>query len=143
VGIETDDNRRAIQIVENYIGAIESGDLEKIVGLFSSDGFIYTPIQGQKLPPKKFFEMVFSATTEVRIGLLDVFTSVNGRESIAAYFDYEWNLPNGEHVSFKLVDVLKLSLPDGKIKSVTAIYDTHPIRGIGTEYKVMESAKES
>jgi len=136
------DKHQSTQIVNKYLSAIMQGDLDNIVGLFSDDAFVYTPMQGRNLPPDEFFGMLFEASAEVKIKLIDVFLSVEGSGRIAGFFNYAWGLPNGEQVSFDAMDIFELSPDDQKIRSIVSIYDTHVLRGIGEEYKLTESARD-
>ncbi len=141
-GVESLDKQKSIQIVRDYLNAVMQGDLDNIVALFTDNGYVYTPLQGRKLPPAEFFSMLFEASAEVKINLIDVFTSAEDSGRIAGYFNYAWGLPNGEQVSFDATDIFEISPEDQKIRSIVAIYDTHVLRGIGEEYKVTESSRE-
>ena len=137
------DKLTSTQLVKDYLKAVMQGDLANIVNLFADGATVYTPLQGRNMPPEEFFSMLFEASAEVEIRLIDVFTSAEGSGRVAGYFNYAWRLPNGEQVSFDATDIFELSPVDQKIRSVVAIYDTHVLRGIGNEYKVMESASEA
>ena len=134
--------KKDTQVVTDYLNAVMQGDLDNIVSLFSDDAFVYTPLQGQNLPPEEFFSMLFEASAEVTIKLIDVFVSAEGSGCVAGYFNYAWGLANGEQVSFDAMDIFELSPEDKKIRSIVAIYDTQVLRGIGEEYKVTESSRE-
>ena len=136
------DKQQGTRIVNEYLNAIMQADLDNIVSLFSDDAYVYTPLQGRNLPPDEFFSMLFEASAEVKIKLIDVFLSAEGSGRIAGYFNYSWGLPNGEKVSFDAVDIFELSLEDQKIRSIVAIYDTHVLRGIGEEYKLTENVSD-
>jgi hypothetical protein len=124
-----------VKIIRNYLTALEQGDLTRVVAFFSDDSFVFSPLQGKKLPPADFFPQVFEASAAAKITLLDIFSNSGSGNRAAAYFQYDWTLPNGVQIGFEAVDIFEFSPVSDEILSLTALYDTHPLRGsIGDQY---------
>ena len=122
-------------IIKNYLRALEKGELNTVLALFSDNSWVYSPLQGKKLPPTEFFPQVFKVSAAAKITLIDIFlNSVHGNRA-AAYFQFDWTLPDGTQTSFEAVDIFDFLPTDDKIVSMTALYDTYPLRGpIGGQY---------
>jgi len=121
--------------IKSYLKALEQGDLDGVLALFSDDSCIYSPLQGKKLPPAEFFPQVFKASAAASITLIDIFLNSSSGNRTAAYFQYDWTLPDGAKTCFEAVDIFEFSELDDKIISMTALFDTHPLRGaIGDQY---------
>jgi len=122
-------------IIENYLKAVEQGDLSGVLAFFSDNSTVYSPLQGRKLSPAEFFPQVFDASAAAKITLLDIFSNSTSGNKAAAYFQYDWTLPDGVQTSFDAVDIFEFSAGDNKIVSMTALYDTYPLRSaIGDQY---------
>lgn len=116
------DIERAIKL---YLEALEEGNYEKIIKLFTGDATIFSPLYG-KIKAKDFYRKLFKDTVKSKITLLNVFRGDNKFVG-AGHFYYDWILKGGTSTSFECVDVLRFA-GDGKIKQLTIIYDTHKTR---------------
>ena len=114
------------EIIQHYLNALGTGDLGKIIQLFSDDAIIHSPLYGDVLA-KIFFTDLFADTSQSEISLLNTFTNLEKPGLFAAHFRYFWILKNGAETSFECIDIFQFD-EQGKIKEMTIIYDTWHIR---------------
>jgi hypothetical protein len=113
--------------VREYLVALEAGNVDRIVELFSADGWVLSPLLG-RMPARHFFLKVVESSSASRLTVHDVLVSAEGRPRAVGYFLYEWWLRDGSKVSFECADVFNFNPSTGKIQSMVILYDTHPIR---------------
>lgn len=115
-------------IILQYLGGLESGNIENIVPLFSDDAIVHSPLYGD-MPASDFFKSLVADTNRSDITLINIFSSADKPDTCAAHFRYHWTLKDGTATSFECVDVFQLN-ELGKIKMLTIIYDTHKTRNL-------------
>jgi ketosteroid isomerase-like protein len=121
------------QLCQDYLRALNNGNLEDVLSLFFPDAVVVSPLYGE-MEVMKFYADLFKDTNLSETSLLNVLSS-NTNETVAAlHFHYKWTLKNGKIVEFECVDVLELSDDKERFRKLKIIYDTAPIRG-----DVMES----
>jgi ketosteroid isomerase-like protein len=114
-----------MELVDEYLAALEVGDVERVLALFAPDGIVYSPLYGS-VPARQFYPKLFADTAESRLTLRRVFR--DDREAVAFWFDFAWVLADGTSALFTVVDIAELT-DDGLIASLHIVYDTAPIRG--------------
>jgi hypothetical protein len=107
-----------------YLAGLQAADLEAIVGLFTPDGVVDSPLYG-RMPATDFYAALFADTSQSELTMLGVLdgTTPDGAPLIALWFHFDWTLKSGEPAPFDAVDVLELDAA-GKIISLHIIYDT-------------------
>lgn len=115
------------EICKSYLNALNKGDLDLVLSLFTSDAVVDSPLYGQ-MSAQKFYAKLFSDTNNSKTMLINILTSDNDNPSIALHFNYIWTLKSGKIVEFECVDVFELSLKKNKFSKLTIIYDTHHLR---------------
>ncbi len=122
------------KILAQYIHALEKGDYESIIELFTNDAVVSSPLYGE-IKASQFYRDLLKDTVESKITLLNLFKST--KPVGAAHFLYEWILKDGTVTSFECVDVVQIS-DDGRIEHLTIIYDTYKTRTAFEGMKVKE-----
>lgn len=123
-------NTRRIRMrkaVQEYLWALEAGDVHKTVSLFEPDGWVLSPFLG-RMTPHTFFPKVVEASDRSKITVHDILISSEGQPRAVGYFLYDWWLKDGSKVSFECADVFTFNPKTGKILSMVILYDTYPIR---------------
>jgi ketosteroid isomerase-like protein len=120
--------------VHDYLAALEAGDADRLLALFSANGWVQSPLLG-RVSAREFFPKVVAASSATRLSVHDVLVSAEGHPRAVGYFLYEWWLGDGSKVSFECADVFNFNPSTGKIESLIILYDTHPIRAlVGDKY---------
>jgi ketosteroid isomerase-like protein len=114
-----------MELIDEYLAALEVGDAERVLALFAPDGIVHSPLYSA-VPARQFYPTLFADTAELRITLRRVFR--DDREAVAFWFDFTWVLADGASASSTVVDIAELT-EDGLIASLHIVYDTAPIRG--------------
>ena len=115
--------------VQAYLAALEAGDVEKIVGLFESDGWVHSPFLG-RMKAIEFFPRVVEVSSESKLTVHDILISTDDQPRAVGYFHYDWGLQDGPKVSFECADVFTFNPETGRISSLVILYDTYPIREV-------------
>jgi ketosteroid isomerase-like protein len=121
-----------ISFVRSYFERLTDGDIEGIISMFVGDGIVNSPFLG-KIPVRPFFEKLNEASAESELTVFDIL--FNGdKDTAAAYFRYEWLLDDGSELEFQGIDYFEFDR-NGKFKSLSIFYDTHPLREeVGDKY---------
>jgi hypothetical protein len=114
-----------MELIDEYLAALQVGDAKRILALFASDGIVRSPLYGA-VPARQFYPTLFADSSEIRLELRRVFR--DDGEAVAFWFDFTWVLAGGTSASSTIVDIAELT-QDGLISSLHIIYDTAPIRG--------------
>ena len=114
-----------MELIDEYLAALEVGDAERVLVLFAPDGIVHSPLYGS-VPARQFYPTLFADTAEAKLTLRRVFR--DDREAVAFWFDFAWVLADGTPAPFTVVDIAELT-EDGLIANLHIIYDTSPIRG--------------
>ena len=106
---------------ERYLEALEKGELEGILNLFSSDAEVISPVYG-RLKADKFYAKLLGDTQNSELHLHH---SICDRKAnkLAIYFTYRWTLKDDSLLIFDVVDILVLD-SDHKIMELSIIYDS-------------------
>ena len=114
-----------MELIDEYLAALEVGDAGRVLALFAPDGIVHSPLYGA-VSAHQFYPTLFADTAELRLKLRRVFR--DDREAVAFWFDFAWVLADGTPAPFTVVDIAELT-KDGLIASLHIVYDTAPIRG--------------
>jgi hypothetical protein len=117
------------QAVHKYLSALEAGDAEKAASLFIRDGWVQSPFLG-RLPVRDYVTKVANASSRAKLTVYDVLVSAEGHLRAVAYYQYDWSLKDGSHVSFDCADVFNFDPDTGHIESIVLVYDTQPVRDV-------------
>lgn len=109
------------RLAEDYLAHLDAAQLEPLLSLFSAGGVVLSPLYGQ-LPATDFYTRLFADTNNSRLQLKDVLVNP-AKASGCIYFNYAWDLANGEVVSFDVIDYLQLN-EAGEITFLHIVYDT-------------------
>lgn len=113
--------------VHDYLAALEAGDVQRILTLFTADAVVHSPLYGE-MPASEFYPALFADTAESKLTLKTVLHGDHdGSPTVAFWFDFDWTLANGSPAPFSVVDIAKLNA-DGLITELHIIYDTAAIR---------------
>ncbi len=122
------------EAVQEYLSALEAGDITKIVSLFEPDGWVSSPFLG-RMTAREFFPKVAEASSGSELTVHDILISSEDQPRAVGYFIYDWQLKDGSKVTFECADVFTFNLKTGKILSMVILYDTYPIReAVGDKY---------
>ncbi len=113
--------------VQEYLAALEAGDVERVVTLFEPDGRVISPFLG-RMTARDFFPKVVEVSSGTKLTVHDILISDEGQPRAVGYFLYDWWLKDGSKVSFECADVFTFNPETGKISSLVILYDTYPIR---------------
>lgn len=119
-------------LADEYLDAIQSADLPRMLALFADDAQVHSPLYGL-VRAAAFYPMLFAETDRAVPTLRRVFT--DSTEAIAFWFDYQWTLTDGETATVNAVDVVEVNA-DGLIEQIYIIYDT---RALGTAFTAQAS----
>ncbi|CAM1351169.1 nuclear transport factor 2 family protein [Tenacibaculum ascidiaceicola] len=108
-------------IAKKYLEYLENGNIEKVIGLFSNNGIVESPIYGIK-KADVFYRELNNDTSNSELFLKGIFEQ-NDSNNLALYFTYKWTLKNNEKVEFDVVDIIELN-SENKITKLKIIYDT-------------------
>jgi len=123
-----------IDRIRDYLARLEQADVPGLVALFGAQAQVHSPFLGT-LAPQPFFEQVAAATRRSTLHAPEVFVSVAGSRRAIACFNYEWELRDGSVVHFHCADIFEFD-DEGRIDSLTIVYDTAPIRDqVGDKYR--------
>ena len=118
-------NVAARDLCEQYLAALNEGNLEGILALFEPDARVVSPLYGT-VPVAPFYAGLFGDTNRSETRFVNLFESVSG--PVALQFHYRWTLRSGRVVEFDCVDVFDLNADRSRFSGLTIIYDTAPLR---------------
>ena len=113
-----------MELIDEYLAALEVGDAERVLALFAPDGIVHSP--STALCPLGSSIRRYLPTPPSKAHTRRVFR--DDREAVAFWFDFAWALADGTPAPFTVVDIAELT-EDGLIANLHIIYDTSPIRG--------------
>ena len=116
-----------IQLCEHYLAALESGRLEDVMALFTTDAIVDSPLYGE-VPAAPFYAGLFADTRSSENRLINIYSTDDDQHSVALHFAYTWTLRNGKRVEFECVDVFDIAPNEDKFTRLKIIYDTAAIR---------------
>jgi ketosteroid isomerase-like protein len=117
-------------LVTAYLAALEAGDTEAVLALFTPDARVHSPLYGPQ-PATDFYPALFADTSRSELTLLGVTegTSREGAPLVCFWFHFDWRLPSGVAAPFDVVDVAEMA-EDGRIATLRIIYDTVDVRPV-------------
>ena len=117
-----------LTLVDDYLRALSTADVDLVVGLFTADAMVHSPLYGP-VPAAEFFPLLFADTSGAHLTLKSVMqgSDQNGATTVSFWFHFDWRLPSGAAAPFDVVDVVKLD-DAGKITELNIIYDTVDVR---------------
>lgn len=115
------------QLCNCYLAALNEGDLEQVLSLFTPDAVIVSPLFGT-VQAEPFYRRLFANTNRSVTTLLNVFEKSRDANSVALHFQYTWTLKSGKLVEFECVDVFELSPERDRFAKLAIIYDTAHLR---------------
>ncbi len=107
----------------DYVAALESADLERMLSLFTTEARVTSPLAGTH-DAQAFYKGLFESTGTSRIRLLE---TVEDTRSAAAHLEYDWTLANGKRTRFECMDLFHFD-DDGRIRALKIFYDPSEIR---------------
>ena len=116
-----------INILQNYMTALDQGDYATVKSLFAADGKVKSPFLGE-MYAEPFFDRLAGATSKNVITPIDIFLSSSEKYHAVAYFQYDWTVRDGTIITFKVMDLFTFESGTNKVAYLDLIYDTHPIR---------------
>ncbi|MDA8693372.1 hypothetical protein N9L92_04855 [Saprospiraceae bacterium] len=112
------------KIIQLYIKELSEGNTQNIIGLFSNDAKVISPVYGT-MNAKDFYTKLSEDTSSSEIKLKQIYQSVSDTKDDsewAAYFNYKWTLSEGTLVTFDVVDIFTFN-PENLITELRIIYD--------------------
>jgi SnoaL-like domain len=73
-----------MELIDEYLAALEVGDAERVFALFAPDGIVHSPLYGS-VPARQFYPTLFADTAEAKLTLRRVFR--DDREAVAFWFE--------------------------------------------------------
>jgi len=113
-------NMNKLDIIRSYIAYLQEGDMDKVIGLFSNENTVSSPVYGD-MPAQEFYVKLASDTAESILQLHSILHD-NLTDTYAVYFNYKWRVSNGDLIDFDVVDIIEFD-KKSKIKSLKIIYD--------------------
>lgn len=110
------------RVVRRYLRGLARADARAVLRLFAPDGEVLSPLYG-RMRAAEFYPVLFAATARSRITLHHVLAGIADPSTLAADFDYEWDLADGTAARFRCVDVFTFGA-DTRITQLAIIYDT-------------------
>lgn len=121
--------------VREYVAALESGDLQRMLGLFAPEARVTSPLAGTR-DADAFYKLLFESSGASRVRLLE---SVEDTRSAAAHLEYDWTLTNGKRTRFECMDLFHFD-DEGRIRELKIFYDPAEIR---SDYLAVNSTRET
>jgi ketosteroid isomerase-like protein len=105
-------------LAEEYLSAMERGDLDAILALFHPDATVHSPLYGP-LPATEFYPRLLADTGRSELHLRGV---TQDGPLVGIWFRFDWTLLSGSPADFECVDMLELE--NGLITALHIFYDT-------------------
>jgi len=116
------------ELASAYLRALANADVEEMLGLFTEDGVVHSPLYGHQ-QAADFYPRLFGDTSEAGLTLKGVTEgrTVDGVPLVSIWFHFDWRLPSGRPAPFEVVDLAELDA-DGRIAVLRIVYDTVDVR---------------
>ena len=115
------------ELCRSYLAAMESGDLEALLSIFTEDATATSPLSG-KQPVRDFYSYVMRITSARSMTLRTIFIGASEPTRAAIHIAYTRTVGDGKPATIEGVDVFDLTEDLSKFTSATIIYDTVPVR---------------
>ncbi len=106
--------------VKRYLGAMEAGDLETVLGCFEEHGTVVSPVYGE-VPVRPFYEKLFADTVRAEVRLEQLYFSEDGA-GIAAHIDYFWERQDGSRMHVDMVDLFRFQTGSERIDRLLIVF---------------------
>lgn len=113
-------------IAQAYAGALASNNYKAITNLFARDGAVSSPVYGN-MPACEFYENLFKKNIYSDVRIKNIFKESNDPHIFALHLLLKAKVPDVQVND--CIDILNLNA-EGKIRSLTIIFDTFPVRNM-------------
>lgn len=107
-------------LADSYLKFLAEGKVDSLVSLFEPNGVVFSPIYGNK-SVLDFFNGLASDTNNSKLKFKGFFEEPNSNR-FALFFNYGWEMANGNASNFDVVDIFELN-KEGKIRTLQIIYN--------------------
>ncbi|NKI31361.1 nuclear transport factor 2 family protein [Croceivirga thetidis] len=107
-------------LADGYLEFLAEGKVDSLVRLFAPDGVVISPIYGNK-SPIDFFKVLDADTSNSELKFKGFFDEPDSNR-FALFFNYGWEMANGNASNFDVVDIFELN-EEGKIRTLQIIYN--------------------
>jgi len=114
------DSVSPIAIIQGYLRALESNDLNEILSFFSEGAEIISPNYG-RMEVKEFYTKLCLDTASVFIKIRNINQTIGDSDCAFAHFDYTWKLTDGTIKELEILDEFKID--QGKIQKLRIFAD--------------------
>lgn len=124
------------EVAEKYIEYLGQGAINQVVGLFTKEGKVHSPVYGTK-SAAEFYQELGNDTTDSKLTINGIFEEKSSDQTsskVALYFTYQWTLKSDKVVEFEVVDIITFN-EQHQITELKIIYDTVITRGLVKELK--------
>lgn len=108
------------ELADSYLKLLANGKVDSLVSLFEPDGVVISPIYGSK-SALDFFNGLADDTNNSELKFKGFFDEPDSNR-FALFFNYGWEMANGNASNFDVVDIFELN-EVGKIKTLQIIYN--------------------
>ena len=108
------------KIADTYLNFLSAGKSSELTSLFISDAKVLSPIYGEK-SALEFFNTLESDTKNSKLLFKGFFDETDSLR-FALFFNYSWEMENGNQSNFDVVDIFELN-ELGKIVKLQIIYN--------------------
>ena len=108
------------ELADSYLKFLTEGDIDSLISLFETDGVVISPIYGNK-SATDFFNGLAADTNNSELQFKGFFDETDSNR-FALFFNYGWEMANGNASNFDVVDIFELN-NEGKIIALQIIYN--------------------
>ncbi|WP_444921629.1 nuclear transport factor 2 family protein [Microbulbifer sp. CnH-101-G] len=116
------------QLCYQYIAAVEQGNLEALLALFTPNASVYSPIFGE-CSVKSFYSYIFRSISNRTMVLRNILYGGVKTNQVAIYLSYTRSVEGRDPATIDVVDLFDFTDDFSAFSSVKIIYDTAPIHG--------------
>ncbi|USD20279.1 nuclear transport factor 2 family protein [Microbulbifer variabilis] len=128
------DIKETEQLCYQYLSALERGDLDTLLSLFSENALVYSPIFGN-CSVESFYSYIFQSISDRAMKLNNILSGVLKTNQVALHLSYTRSVEGRGPATIDVVDLFDLTEDFSTFMAVTIIYDTAPIHGDFTSCK--------
>ena len=108
------------ELADSYLKFLTEGDIDSLISLSETDGVVISPIYGNK-SATDFFNGLAADTNNSELQFKGFFDEADSNR-FALFFNYGWEMANGNASNFDVVDIFELN-NEGKIIALQIIYN--------------------
>ena len=116
------------QLCYQYIAAVEQGDLDALLALFTPNALVSSPIFGA-CSVKSFYAYIFRSISNRTMVLRNILYGGVKTNQVAIYLSYTRSVEGRDPATIDVVDLFDFTDDFSAFSSVKIIYDTAPIHG--------------